>query len=116
MYTVCHSAPYTPPHSAPYPPHILHHIPPHIPPPLLQDEEASTDKMGVKGFRERMRNHLSKESKTTEDEDEAARAAAMHTIVVPGKHNMGNVMLDISYFPFEYVVLIVLALIVLALS
>lgn len=55
-----------------------------------------------------MRNQLyfaPKDSKVSEEEEEAARSAAMRTIVVPGKQDIGNVLLDISYFPFEYVLL-----------
>ena len=55
-----------------------------------------------------MRNqlHISKDGGKEEDSEEAAalaRAKAMRTIVVPGKHDIGNVLLDITYFPFECV-------------
>lgn len=54
-----------------------------------------------------MRNqlHLNKDSKEGESEEAAAlaREEAMRTIVVPGKNDIGNVLLDITYYPFQCV-------------
>lgn len=75
-----------------------------------QDLEASEKSAAnaVKGFRERMRNqlHINKDAGKDEEDVEAAaqaREEAMRTIVVPGKQDIGNVLLDITYFPFECV-------------